>query len=120
MKKKKLKKRIKKLEKACTNTFNTHREMISNLGEKYTELREDFNRFKQRYNADLEVLKKRTDTDYTQFSKPIADTSKGPDDATPNCETCKYKGFDVLFADSPCYGCTAGNYKMYEPKEDQE
>jgi hypothetical protein len=39
--------------------------------------------------------------------------------STPSCETCKYKGFDVLFADSPCFGCvvTEGNFQSYEPKE---
>lgn len=128
MKKKKLKKRIKKLENVIAQTAESHRTMISNLGEKYTELREDFNRFNQRYNTDLEVLKKRADIDYTQFSKPIVDTSKGPDTVfvtgetienspTPSCETCKYKGFGVLGADSPCFGCvvTEGNFKMYEP-----
>lgn len=141
MKKKKLKKRIKGLENTIVQTTESHRTMIGNLGEKYTELREDFNRLEQNRNTDLgmikdaclridteidgiqenlSVLKQRTDIDYTKFSKPIADTSKGPDDVTPNCETCKYKGFDLLFTDSPYYGCTAGNYKMYEPKEEQE
>ena len=115
--------------------------MISNLGDKYTKLREDLNHLKQNRNTDLgmtkgacskidrigseiddineklNVLKQRTDTDYTQFSKPIVDTSKGPDDAPPPCETCKWKGFIGFFGDTPCSGCTAEDHKMYKPKE---
>ena len=154
MKKKKLKKRVKKLKstvfeqanelevvrKYINEVHNTHREKISNLGEKYIKLREDFNRLEQKTSAaldgvedvhkKLDILKQRTDIDYTQFSKPIVDTSKGPDTVfvtgekieettTPSCETCKYKGLETMGADSPCFGCivTEGNFKMYEPKE---
>ena len=138
MKKKKLKKKIKKLEKEgqaiidkTTEALNAQHQILCTLRDRISTLDDSITKNDQSYKSQfgtvknsvreirnmVDVLNKRTTTDYTQFSKPIVDTSKGSDDATPPCETCKYKEFAVGFADSPCFGCTVGNYKMYEPKE---
>lgn len=114
MKKKKLKKRIKKLEKELKivirnheETFNTHRTMISNLGMSYIKLRTDLGMIKDACskadaNKKLNVLKQRTETDQTQFSKP-------------SCDTCRYNGMGI---DGPCLGCTKEGLEMYKSKED--
>ena len=104
MKKKKLKKRIKKLEKKLGlvirdfgEALNNERNRINTLGDRYTELRKDFNNLEQKLTSKadankfqiddiyekLKILKLRTETDYTQF-KPLVDTSKGPDTEDPN------------------------------------
>ena len=104
MKKKKLKKKIKKLEEALElvirdfgEALNNERNRINTLGDRYTELRKDFNNLEQKLTSKadangfqindiyekLKVLKLRTETDYTQF-KPLVDTSKGPDTEAPN------------------------------------
>ena len=104
MKKKKLKKRIKKLEKKLGlvirdfgEALNNERNRINTLGDRYTELRKDFNNLEQKLTSKadankfqiddiyekLKILKLRTETDYTQF-KPLVDTSKGPDMEDPN------------------------------------
>lgn len=149
MKKKKLKKRIKKLEKESqmivdktTEALNAQLRSLRVLRDRISILDDSITKNDQSYKSQfgtiknsvreirnmVEILKQRTETDYTQF-KPLVDTSKGPDTVfvtgekieespTPPCETCKYNGLQSLFADSPCFGCTAGDYKVYEPKED--
>lgn len=88
MKKKKLKKKIKKLRKELESVahnakeaFDNQSSKISTLGDKYSKLREDFNDFNRKSNADgfqfqindiyekLKILKLRTETDYASFSK---------------------------------------------------
>lgn len=90
MKKKKLKKRLKALERRAFNECvgkevidrldkrdNELREMISNLGTKYADFKEEYNKFKVTvpYNYEMEDLKQkvgilmdRTNTDYTEYS----------------------------------------------------
>ena len=90
MKKKKLKKRLKALEKRAFNECvgkevidrldkrdNELREMISNLGTKYTEFKGEYNKFKvtvpYNYEMDdlrqkIDILMNRTNTDYTEYS----------------------------------------------------
>lgn len=50
----------------------------------------------------VDVVKQRTETDYTQFSKP-------------SCDTCRYNGMGI---DGPCLGCTKEGLEMYKSKED--
>ena len=103
MKKKKLKKKIKKLRKELemvmqdvAKSFDNQSSKINAIDDKYTKLREDFTNLEKTHNGEdinwfkikalyiddiyekLNVLKLRTETDYTQF-KPLVDTSKGPD-----------------------------------------
>lgn len=150
MKKKKLKKRIKRLEKEnqtiadkTSETLNAQHQVLCALRDRISTLDDSITRNDQSYRSQfgtiknsvreirnmVDVLNKRTTTDYTQFSKPIVDTSKGPDTVfvtgekieespTPPCEACKWHGLTNSLADSPCFGCTVGDYKMYEPKEE--
>ena len=139
MKKKKLKKKIKKLEKEeqaiinkTAEALNAQHKILCTLRDRISTLDDSITKNDQSYKSQfgtiknsvrevrnmVDALNKRTTTDYTQFSKPIVDTSKGPDDAPPPCKTCKYYVLEGLFADGPCFGCTAGgDYKMYKPKE---
>ena len=112
MKKKKLKKKIKKLEEAFKlfmnsygEALNNERNRISTLGEKYTKMREDINSVNRNRNTDLGLIKDAcSKADKSQFQindiyeklkvlklrtetdytqfKPLVDTSKGPDDAS--------------------------------------
>lgn len=127
MKKRKLKKKIKRLRKELEivvhdgkEAFNNQSGKISNLGDRYIKLREDFNNFKQKSNADglqfqindiyekLKILKLRTETDYTKFSKNEEKT----------CNTCRwYQLLQQGGQDIPCMGCTDDNKKMWKSKE---
>lgn len=100
MKKKKLKKRIKKLEKGAqtiidktTEALNAQHQVLCALRDRISTLDDSITKNDQSYKSQfgtiknsvreirnmVDVLNKRTTTDYTQFSKPIVDTSKGPD-----------------------------------------
>lgn len=95
MKKKKLKKKIKKLEKELQTVIHDSDEAFEAVSENIDDLKRDFEHFQGNFSSTidghrfqlndiyekLKILKLRTETDYTQF-KPLVDTSKGPDDTS--------------------------------------
>lgn len=129
MKKKKLKKEIKELRKELTRVVNDtgdlfkhHRNMISNLGEKYTKLREELNDVKRNRNTDLGLIKDAcSKADRSQFQindiyEKLKILKLRTESEPPTCATCKYNELpsDV----GPCMGCTKTDRKMYAPKEE--
>lgn len=130
MKKKKLKKRIKRLEKEyqkiidkTSEGFNAQLRSLRALRDRISILDDSITKNDQSYKSQfgtiknsvreirnmvdglknqVDVVKKRTETDYTQFSKP-------------SCDTCRYNGIGI---DGPCLGCTKEGLEMYKSKED--
>ncbi len=97
--KKKLKKRIKRLEKESqtiidkiAETLNAQHQILCALRDRISALDDSITKNDQSYKSQfgtiknsvreirnmVDILKQRTDTDYTKF-KPLVDTSKGPD-----------------------------------------
>ena len=139
MKKKKLKKKIKHLETMiehmecrCDNWAMVARETRDNTTKystKINQLNADIanccriindhasrlaaNRFSiDDIYEKLGILKLRTETDYTSFSK------KETKNDEKTCDTCKWKPLmEQGGQDIPCMGCTANDKKMWKSKE---
>lgn len=115
MKKKKLKKKIKKMEKDIQCLKDSHFRMWNELHGKlqhYEHINKDVVKHNEeiRYmNEDLKILKEwfdRSGVDYSNWFK----TEK-------TCDTCKWKPLmEQGGQDIPCMGCTADDKKMWKPK----
>ena len=116
MKKKKLKKRLEKLEQLVADNINSQNTISRSLRDRISSLDTSIDNNHQSCKSEfgtikasirelknrVDVLDKRTKVDYTQFS-------------SKTCGTCKWEplmkhgGQDI-----PCMGCT--DKKMFEPK----
>ena len=125
MKKKKLKKKIEKLEKKydklfreaviTRNALNTSEAHVQQCKEAITKLEtEAIDKKEERsikntlteFDKRIMILETRTQTDYTKFSEKT-------------CATCKWEPLiEQGVQDMPCMGCTANDKKMWKSKED--
>lgn len=125
MKKKKLKKKIKHLENLvekmsyrCDNWADVARETRDNTTKysiKVNQLNADIANYGRIINehaarlagldSKVDIIKQRTEVDYTKFSEKT-------------CDTCKWEPLmEQGGQDIPCMGCTADDKKMWKSKE---
>jgi chromosome segregation ATPase len=139
MKKKKLKRKIKRLEtrlnSLCSKLYNLEQKFEKNdkqLGEDWqaaikvtNDGYKDLKRAKEEYekaersikntlgefNKRIMIIEARTQIDYTKF----VNTSNEPPEGK-TCDTCMYQCLQDKGQDTPCMGCTADDKKMWKSK----
>lgn len=132
MKKKKLKKKIKELEKRIEKIKELEKRVdslsnkISNLGDGYVRIRQDQNKQICRINSleqdkveiKNDISKLENDNKYYKewMDRSGVDYKSWFKTDSRSCTDCKYYELINSNGPIPCYGCTSTDKKMFEPK----
>lgn len=135
MKKKKLKKKIEKLEQQVVDMYNAQNTVLHNLRDRCSTLSDAIDAEVHSYKSEFGTVKQsvreirnkviRLEND-NKYYKEWIDTapcyrctnSKGENEKT--CDTCRWKPLmERGGQDIPCMGCTADDKKMWKSNEEQ-